>query len=298
MCGIAGLITSPNVPKEKIDNILKNFLSELNNRGPDDSGIWSDKRLGVYLAHTRLSIVDLSKAGSQPMESSSGRYVISFNGEIYNHKEIRAKISKNSSSKKVWKGHSDTEVLLESIELFGLKKTLEISRGMFAFSLWDKKSEILHLIRDRFGEKPLYWGLVKIQDINEPILVFASEINAILKITGVKKKLNNLAIHNFFNYGYIPSPLSIQDKVNQLNPGCLISIPQKLVSNGFNKLPESEFWWDPSKESLLNSELGYGTDLVELLESLLKTFPCSCSIIIIFVFDKNSLTNGTTFSIK
>ena len=169
--------------------------------------------------------------------------------------------------KKVWKGYSDTEVLLESIELFGLNKTLEFARGMFAISLWDKKSKNLYLIRDRFGEKPLYWGLIKIKDLDEPILVFSSEINAILKIPGLEKKINNLAIHDFFKYGYIPAPLSIQDKVNQLNPGSLISIPQQFVSYKFNKLPKSEFWWDPSKESLLNSQFKEGTDLVDLLES-------------------------------
>ena len=136
MCGIAGLLTLPNMPKEKIRNILAIFASELNHRGPDDSGFWSDENLGVYLVHTRLSIVDLSKAGTQPMESSSGRYVISFNGEIYNHEEIRTKISRTLNFKKVWKGYSDTEVLLESIELFGLNKTLEFARGMFAISLW------------------------------------------------------------------------------------------------------------------------------------------------------------------
>ena len=129
----------------------------ISHRGPDSNGTWTEKNSGIVLGHQRLSIIDLSVAGNQPMQSNSGRFVLTYNGEVYNHLEIRQDLEKNNSKIK-WRGNSDTETLLEAIDFWGVEVTLKKTVGMFAFGVWDKKNRSLTLVKDRMGEKPLYFG--------------------------------------------------------------------------------------------------------------------------------------------
>src|SRR6266542_3426144 len=155
VCGIAGIIGD----SARDRRFLANMDASLVHRGPDDHGLWLDEEASVALVHRRLSIVDLSPSGRQPMESSDGRFVLTFNGEIYNHVEIRRELEAAGGGVS-WRGHSDTETLLEAIAYWGLSSTLDRAVGMFAIALWDKKQRKLSLVRDRFGEKPLYYGWV------------------------------------------------------------------------------------------------------------------------------------------
>src|SRR4051812_24482058 len=155
MCGIAGIISKSLVD----ESVVARLIRPISHRGPDDRGIWFDADAGVGLGHRRLAIVDLSPAGHQPMYSADGRFVLTFNGEIYNYDELRRELeARNSVPEGGWRGHSDTEVLLQGIVTWGLLETLARCAGMFAFGLWDRKDRKLALVRDRFGEKPLYYG--------------------------------------------------------------------------------------------------------------------------------------------
>jgi asparagine synthase (glutamine-hydrolysing) len=158
MCGIAGLLKPDRWPADAAARHATAMADAIRHRGPDDAGVWVDEAAGVALAHRRLSIVDLSAAGHQPMASASGRWVIAFNGEIYNHAELRAELA-TAGAAPVWRGHSDTETLLAAVAHWGLAATLQRCVGMFALALWDRQDRVLHLARDRLGEKPLYWGL-------------------------------------------------------------------------------------------------------------------------------------------
>jgi len=154
MCGFSGFLNfNPNLGNPL--TLLQKMGSQLNHRGPDDSGVWFDDDSGVGFSHQRLAIIDLSLQGHQPMFSASGRFSIAYNGEIYNHQELKKELLQ---AKVAFRGGSDTEVLLAAIEAWGIKKTLQRCVGMFAFSLWDKKQKMLSLVRDRMGEKPLYYG--------------------------------------------------------------------------------------------------------------------------------------------
>ena len=156
MCGIAGFITAGD---DNSPEVMKQLLAAMSNaithRGPDDEGSWSDAEAGVWLGHRRLSIVDLSSAGHQPMQSASGRYIIAFNGEIYNHLSLRQEIDAAGEAPS-WRGHSDTETFLQGFDFWGIQNTVERAVGMFAFAVWDKQNRTLTLGRDRLGEKPLY----------------------------------------------------------------------------------------------------------------------------------------------
>ena len=165
MCGFAGFIHPDGVSSSEAAHILKKQTDAISRRGPDDSGFWIDEALGVGLGHRRLAIVDLSPQGHQPMVSSCGRFILIFNGEIYNHLEIRRKLSQSSNSIQ-WRGTSDTETLLGCFEIWGIKKTLMKLSGMFAFGVFDYKEKCLYLARDRFGEKPLYYGWQKKRNNN------------------------------------------------------------------------------------------------------------------------------------
>ena len=150
MCGVAGILGG----KSSLEDHLQVMANSLRHRGPDDHGVWFDNDARMGLAHTRLSILDLSSAGHQPMPSASGRFIISFNGEIYNHLDLRSQLQKCDSAPN-WRGHSDTETLLAGFEAWGIEATVKKSIGMFAFAIWDKQSRTLTLARDRIGEKPL-----------------------------------------------------------------------------------------------------------------------------------------------
>jgi len=170
MCGFSGFFASAPLG-DGANDILVAMGNAIYSRGPDDAGTWSDASLGIGLSHRRLAIVDLSAAGHQPMHSSSGRYVMAFNGEIYNHLSLRSLLTTEYGE--TWRGHSDTETLLACFERWGVEKTLQATVGMFAIALWDTRERQLILARDRLGEKPLYWGW------HNDVLLFGSELKAL-----------------------------------------------------------------------------------------------------------------------
>lgn len=217
MCGIAGFLLPNSVLPRDANALLLSTLDTLAYRGPDGSGIWLDDTVGITLGHRRLSVIDLSPAGAQPMHSHDGRFVVAFNGEIYNHHGLRKKLE--AASVGGWRGHSDTEVLLEAVAHWGLSAALNRFDGMFAFALWDRRDRVLHLARDRFGEKPLYYGWVN------DALVFASELKALRLYPGFQSDLNRLALAEFLRYGYVPSPMSIYQGIYKLPAGHFLSYP-------------------------------------------------------------------------
>ncbi len=212
MCGFVGYITRDALTARDAPTV-RAMASVIAHRGPDDEGVWTDEAAGVALAHRRLSIVDLSPAGHQPMASHAGRYVIVFNGEIYNHAELRERLRSESRAPAAWRGHSDTEVLLEAIAAWGLPATLERCVGMFAFALWDRHERTLSLARDRLGEKPLYYGYAG------DTFMFASELKALTRHPAWQGDIDRDAVHLFMRHSHVPSPHSIYQGIHKLGAG-------------------------------------------------------------------------------
>lgn len=212
MCGISGFIKNNSIDLD-IETILSNMVYSLNHRGSDDNGVWisEDKKCGF--AHNRLSIVDLSTNGHQPMFSKSGKYIIIFNGEIYNHLFLRSILP----SKINWISNSDTETLIETIDYFGIDKSLKIIDGMFAFALWDVSNETLILARDKFGEKPLYYTL---QNGN---FVFSSELKSIKKFPNLCFDISHSSLYSFLKFGFVNSTTSIYDTIMKVEPGSYVT---------------------------------------------------------------------------
>jgi asparagine synthase (glutamine-hydrolysing) len=213
MCGIVGVIdTQKRYSSEQLASITLHMRDQMVHRGPDGAGLWQDDQYGVTLGHRRLSIIDLSENGKQPMASPSGRYIISFNGEIYNFPELRMQLSFGA-----WKSGTDTETLLVGFEQWGIEKTLSKAHGMFAFAVWDRQENTLILARDRIGEKPLYYGCVG------QCFVFASDCNAIMMHPEFKKNISTDGLASFLRWNYIPAPHSIYDGIEKLPAGHWLS---------------------------------------------------------------------------
>src|SRR5579875_494417 len=228
MCGITGFL-DPGLPNsQELTHTARLMADELAHRGPDDSGIWVDATAGVALGFRRLSIVDLSPAGSQPMLSSGGRYVVVFNGEVYNFEKLRRDIEPKGH---IFRGHSDTEVMLAAIEEWGLEAAVKKFTGMFAFALWDRRERTLHLVRDRLGIKPLYYGWA------DKIFLFASELKAICRHPQFTPQIDRDALALQMRYNYVPKPRSIYQKISKLTPGCVLT----LKCNG-SLTPPSPYW--------------------------------------------------------
>jgi asparagine synthase (glutamine-hydrolysing) len=202
---------------DSFEGVVTSMALAIQHRGPDDAGAWVDSEAGVALGHRRLSIIDLSPAGHQPMASASGRFVIALNGEIYNHLELRAELASTAAAP-AWRGHSDTETLLSAFEQWGVEVTLTRTVGMFAMALWDKREQTLHLARDRFGEKPLYYGWA------DGAFVFGSELKALRTYPGFANPVCREALLQYFRFTYVPAPRSIYQGTYKLEPGCLLSI--------------------------------------------------------------------------
>lgn len=228
-------------------------------RGPDSGSCWSDINSGIHLGHQRLSIQDLSPAGVQPMHSSSGRYVLAFNGEIYNHLELRGLLGNVH-----WRGNSDTETLVEAISAWGLKQTLDRTIGMFAISLWDRKDRLLTLARDRLGEKPLYYGWQG--NVENRSFLFASDLSAFKVHPAFSADINRGALSLFMRHNCIPAPHSIYNGIYKLKPGCLLN-----VSLAFPDPKFDTYWSLPQVAEYGVSHPFEGTDIQALnsLESLL-----------------------------
>ena len=214
MCGIAGV-----VGQRAEAGTLRAMSGALRHRGPDDEGCWIDEESRVGLAHRRLAIVDLSACGHQPMHSADGRLVLSYNGEIYNHPELRKQLeARGQGPAGGWRGHSDTETLLQAIACWGLEQALAQAVGMFAFALWDRRERRLHLVRDRFGEKPLYYGWAG-RD-----LVFGSELKALRAHPAFGGEIDRVALGHYAARTYIPAPRSVYRGIFKLLPGCILTI--------------------------------------------------------------------------
>jgi asparagine synthase (glutamine-hydrolysing) len=235
MCGLAGLIGSERM---ELRATAERMAAALRHRGPDGSGAWGDGVLGVALAHRRLAVQDLSSAGHQPMHSACGRYVIAFNGEIYNHLELRQQLEQSGLAP-AWRGHADTESLLAAIEAWGLPRTLSRCQGMWALALVDRQERLLHLARDRFGEKPLYYGLHG--QGSEAVFRFASELGAFAADPRFPRHLNRAAVDAFLRLGYVPSPSSLYGGVAKLPPGTLLTV--SLAPGALHALPSPTPWW-------------------------------------------------------
>ena len=210
MCGLAGML-GRSVP----DAVLRAMAGSLHHRGPDDGGIWSDPEAGVGFAHRRLAIVDLSPLGHQPMTSGDGRWVIAYNGEVYNHLDLRRQLGGDAPA---WRGHSDTETLIECIARWGLQTTLQRAVGMFAIALWDRRERTLSLARDRFGEKPLYYGWAGGD------FVFGSELRALRRHPRFDNPVSREALTALVARSCIASPLSIYRRVFKLVPGTILTV--------------------------------------------------------------------------
>ncbi len=228
MCGIAGILTTDRIDPA----LLARMAGAIAHRGPDDQGIWLDEGAGIGFAHRRLSILDLSPQGHQPMHSADGRFVICFNGEIYNHTEIRAELEElGQVPEGGWRGHSDTEVLLHALVVWGLELALERCTGMFANALWDRKERLLHLVRDRFGEKPLYYGWAG-RD-----LVFGSELKALRCHPRFDAPIDRQALKAFAARTYVPAPLSIYRGIFKIPPGCFLTISSSALDAPLTSAP-------------------------------------------------------------
>lgn len=228
MCGFTGFISLKNNLAFDGLGLVAEMGRSISHRGPDSHSEWHDKENGVYLSHRRLSIHDLSNDGIQPMTSNSGRYVIAYNGEIYNYKKIRKTLNERGIYGK--QGESDTKVILDAIELWGVKESLTIFNGMFAFALWDNFEESLYLVRDRFGEKPLYYGL------HGNSFIFGSELKSLKLHPEFSPEICCNSLSLYLKYSYIPAPFSIYKDTFKLLPGHLIKITQNNIGT-----PE-EYW--------------------------------------------------------
>ena len=203
----------------------------LRHRGPDDHGTWADPDGRCALGHRRLSVVDLSPLGHQPMLSGDGRWVLAYNGEIYNFRSLRQQLAAESLS---FRGDSDTEVLLAAVQAWGIDRALEASEGMFAIALWDRRERVLHLVRDRFGEKPLYYGWVGAH------LAFGSELKALQQVSGFAPSLDRDAVALYLGHNCIPAPHTIYQGIRKLEPGRIVSFSRQTRPG---HLPESRPYW-------------------------------------------------------
>ena len=220
MCGFVGFMGGRAAHGPLVDEAtLQRMADTIANRGPNDAGYWSDVEQRVGFGHRRLSIVDLSPAGHQPMVSGDGRYVIAFNGEIYNHMDFRAALAMTVAG---WRGHSDTETLLAGFDAWGIQSTVERCIGMFAFAVWDKRTSTLTLGRDRLGEKPLYYGWQG-QGQNATFL-FGSELKALKAHPAFSAGIDRNSLCLLMRHNYIPAPYSIYQGIAKLEPGCLLTV--------------------------------------------------------------------------
>ncbi|MEZ5583602.1 MAG: asparagine synthase (glutamine-hydrolyzing) [Candidatus Competibacteraceae bacterium] len=233
MCAIAGYYSPCKRRLDLASYSLNtvNLPSVFSHRGPDSHGIWNSEKGNLFFFHARLAIQDLSSLGHQPMVSQNGAFCISFNGEIYNFRHLSRQLS---SAGIQLKGHSDTEVLLEYIAYFGLDQALEDIVGMFAFSLYDRKAEKLYLVRDRIGEKPLYWYF------DGEIFAFASEIKGLKAMLGNIGEIDKISLGQYFRYGYVPEPRSIYAQIKKVIPGAMLEIPVDSGAN-YHEMSVDEF---------------------------------------------------------
>ena len=264
MCGFAGILdSSRRTNNEALRATVGRMADTLRHRGPNDQGAWADQETGIALGFRRLSILDLSPQGHQPMCSAGGRYVIAFNGEIYNFRDLRRQLEEHWGDNHAgFRGHSDTEVLLAAIEAWGLPQALQRCAGMFAFALWDRAAQTLTLVRDRVGEKPLYYGWAG------DVFIFGSELKALRAHPQFRREINRDALVPYLRHGYVPAPCSIYRGIYKLEPGAALELCMPRAGD----LPEPFQYWSAraaAEAGALAPFTGSDYQAVEELESLL-----------------------------
>lgn len=256
MCGIAGFCNHPTNWRENIHRMNERML----HRGPDAGGFWANEDASVVFGHRRLSIVDLSENGAQPMQSASGRYMCVYNGEIYNYKVIRDKLLAEHKVT-AFRGTSDTEVLLEAFEAYGVRETIAMCKGMFAIALLDRQTKKLTLIRDRIGEKPLYYGFVNGH------FAFASDLSSITQLDDFHNAIDTKVLQTYFVHGYIPAPYSIYENIYKLDAGCMLELDAPYTE------PKISAYWsvrEAAKYGETHPFKGTREEAADELERLLK----------------------------
>ncbi len=255
MCGFAGFVSAGLVTSVAV---LTQMGDAIAHRGPDDSGLWLHPHNGLGLVHRRLAILDLSAAGHQPMASESRRFTLVYNGEIYNHLQLRTELEQISELS--WRGHSDTETLLAGFEHWGIAATLKRAVGMFAIAVWDEQQQQLVLARDRLGEKPLYYGF------QQQHFLFGSELKALRRHPAFSAELNRDALIEYFRHNYIPAPMSVYQGIKKLMPGQMLTLDIGSVA------PQLSSYWsllDVTERALQSPWQGSAEQAVNALEQVL-----------------------------
>lgn len=266
MCGITGFWSfTEQLSGLSLDRIVQEMADQLTSRGPDSSGAWWEKEAHLAFGHRRLAIVDLSATGHQPMTSASGRFVMTYNGEIYNAPELHENLVEKGYS---FRGTSDTEVILAACEAYGVEDAVKQLIGMFAFALWDARDRKLHLVRDRLGVKPLYWGL------HQQTLFFGSQLKSFRPHPLWRPELNRDILPNFFRFCYIPGPSSIYKGIQKLTPGCIATI------EGKNKITVKPYWSmeEAIRQGRIQQPDRSPLEWVDQLDALLKDAVKRCMV--------------------
>lgn len=260
MCGITGFLSTNKIIFEAAEEILHKMTGAIIHRGPDDNGFWVDENMGIAIGHRRLSILDLSSCGHQPMLSHGGRYRIVFNGEIYNHQELRKQLACK------WKGSSDTETLLAAFEAWGISETLKKCIGMFAFAVWDSRLKCLTLGRDRLGEKPLYYGWRNHH--NSQTFFFASDLRSLRHHPLFNSEIDRGSLCLFLRYGFIPAPHSIYRGIKKLEPGTLITVSNATTTEHLERYWRLDSFADGSNNNFFR---GSPIEAIDKLDSLINS---------------------------
>lgn len=259
MCGIVGYWDKRGAKK----SVVEEMALRIHHRGPDDAGVWLNRDGELALAHRRLSIIDVSSAGHQPMTSSCGRFTLVYNGEIYNHLALRERLEKNRSVSQ-WRGHSDTETLLAAFAVWGVERTLQATVGMFALAMWDQKNQLLTLARDRAGEKPLYYGW------QNGVFLFGSELKALKVHPSFRGEIDRGALALMLRHNCIPAPYSIYTGIQKLMPGQFLSIPAETGQEV--GIPAAKAYWklnDVVAAGLADPFAGSDSEAIDALEGKL-----------------------------
>jgi asparagine synthase (glutamine-hydrolysing) len=265
MCGFVGFLGGAGAHEQATLGVLRNMANAIVHRGPDSEGYWTDVQAGIGLAHRRLAIVDLSPAGAQPMASVSERYVLAFNGEIYNHLRLRDALQSEGKVLSDWRGHSDTETLLAGFDAWGIEATLGKCIGMFAIAAWDKKKRTLTLARDRLGEKPLYYGWQG--QGAQAAFLFGSELSALRRHPKFAEEINRDALVMYMRQNCIGGEQSIYSGINKLSPGHMLSVSLAATE------PVLRAWWSGAavaRQGVEQPFAGLPDDAVDALEALLR----------------------------
>jgi len=270
MCGISGYYSKSSL---ETNLAIRRMNESIAHRGPDSTGVWSDKKYGITLGHQRLSVIDLNISGNQPMQSNSGNLILTYNGEIYNFLEIKKDLEQKNSQIK-WRGRSDTEILLEALETWGIEKTLNRIDGMFAFGLWNRKNHSLTLARDRVGEKPLYFGWQG--EGENKVFLFGSELKALRAHPDFNGQINRDAIALQLRYNCIPAPYTIYKNIYKLLPGHYLELNEIDLKKKI--LPRSKVYWSLVENAVFGNknqikelnEIEIKKDLEKLLQLSVK----------------------------